>query len=173
MLYRDYSRKAGEWVPNIYGGRENLESIAFLKRLNHEVRARISRRDHDRRGIDRLAGRHARRSKTGGLGFDFKWNMGWMHDTLHYMEEDPVYRAVSPSHDTFGMVYAYSERFVLPLSHDEVVHGKGRCSARCRATGGRSSRTCARILASCGRIPGKKLLFMGGEFGQFARVQSR
>ncbi len=166
MLYRDYSRKAGEWVPNIYGGRENLESIAFLKRLNHEVRQipgaiTVAEESTAWPGVTANV-------ESGGLGFDFKWNMGWMHDTLHYMQEDPVYRQYHHHLYTFGMVYAYSERFVLPLSHDEVVHGKG--SLINKMPGDRWQKF-ANLRAYFGFMwthPGKKLLFMGGEFGQFA-----
>ncbi|WP_133646678.1 1,4-alpha-glucan branching protein GlgB [Paraburkholderia flava] len=169
MLYRDYSRAAGEWVPNIYGGRENLESIAFLKRLNHEV-AYVP----DARGAVMIAEESTAwpgvtaRVEDGGLGFHFKWNMGWMHDTLHYMHEDAIHRRYHHHNMTFGMVYAYSERFVLPLSHDEVVHGKG--SLLGKMPGDRWQRF-ANLRAYFGFMwthPGKKLLFMGGEFGQMA-----
>jgi 1,4-alpha-glucan branching enzyme len=169
MLYRDYSRAAGEWVPNIYGGRENLESIAFLKRLNHEVRY-----VPQRPGVITVAEEStawpgvSARVEDGGLGFDFKWNMGWMHDTLHYMHEDPMYRRYHHHLMTFGLVYAWSERFVLPLSHDEVVHGKG--SLLGKMPGDRWQRF-ANLRAYLGFMfahPGKKLLFMGGEFAQMA-----
>jgi 1,4-alpha-glucan branching enzyme len=169
MLYRDYSRAEGEWVPNIYGGRENLEAIAFLKRVNHEVAyapgvpgaMTIAEESTAWPGV-------TARVEDGGLGFDFKWNMGWMHDTLHYMHEDPVYRRYHHHNMTFGMVYAYSERFVLPLSHDEVVHGKG--SLLGKMPGDRWQRF-ANLRAYFGFMwthPGKKLLFMGGEFAQGA-----
>ena len=169
MLYRDYSRAAGEWVPNIYGGRENLESIAFLKRLNHEV-AYVP----DVRGAITIAEESTAwpgvtaRIEDGGLGFQFKWNMGWMHDTLHYLHEDPIHRRFHHHNMTFGMVYAYSERFVLPLSHDEVVHGKG--SLLGKMPGDRWQRF-ANLRAYFGFMwahPGKKLMFMGGEFAQMA-----
>ncbi|MFC0401344.1 1,4-alpha-glucan branching protein GlgB [Paraburkholderia rhizosphaerae] len=169
MLYRDYSRAAGEWVPNIYGGRENLESIAFLKRLNHEVQhmpgvhgaMTVAEESTAWPGVTAPV-------DSGGLGFQFKWNMGWMHDTLHYMHEDPVHRRWHHHNMTFGMVYAYSERFVLPLSHDEVVHGKG--SLLGKMPGDRWQRF-ANLRAYFGFMwthPGKKLMFMGGEFGQMA-----
>jgi len=169
MLYRDYSRAADEWVPNIYGGRENLESIAFLKRLNHEVgyvpgvpgAITIAEESTAWPGV-------TARVEEGGLGFNFKWNMGWMHDTLHYMQEDPVYRQYHHHNMTFGMVYAYSERFVLPLSHDEVVHGKGSLLGKMP---GDTWQKFANLRAYFGFMwthPGKKLLFMGGEFGQIA-----
>jgi 1,4-alpha-glucan branching enzyme len=167
MLYRDYSRKHDEWVPNIYGGRENLESIAFLRRLNTEVR-------HHAPGAVTIAEESTawpgvtQPVENGGLGFDFKWNMGWMHDTLHYMSTDPMYRRYHHHNMTFGMVYAYSERFVLPLSHDEVVHGKG--SLLGKMPGDRWQKF-ANLRAYFGFMwahPGKKLLFMGGELGQVA-----
>jgi 1,4-alpha-glucan branching enzyme len=166
MLYRDYSRKAGEWVPNIYGGRENLESIAFLKRLNHEVRQipgaiTIAEESTAWPGVTASV-------ETGGLGFDFKWNMGWMHDTLHYMQEDPVYRQYHHHLLTFGMVYAYSERFVLPLSHDEVVHGKGSLIGKMPGDRWQKFASLRAYFGFMWTHPGKKLLFMGGEFGQVA-----
>jgi 1,4-alpha-glucan branching enzyme len=165
MLYRDYSRKAGEWIPNIHGGRENLESIALLRRLNETIRARCP-------GVIVLAEESTawpgvtREVAEGGLGFAYKWNMGWMHDTLRYMEEDPIHRRYHHSDMTFGMIYAFSERFVLPLSHDEVVHGKG--SLLSKMPGDRWQQF-ANLRAYFGFMwahPGKKLLFMGGEIGQ-------
>ncbi|MCW4116494.1 1,4-alpha-glucan branching protein GlgB [Aurantimonas sp. MSK8Z-1] len=165
MLYLDYSRNAGEWEPNIYGGRENLEAMAFLKETNERVGEYYP-----------LATTHAEESTAfpdvsrptyaGGLGFHFKWNMGWMHDTLHYMQEDPINRRYHQHHMTFGMVYAYSENFVLPLSHDEVVYGKG--SLLGKMPGDRWQKF-ANLRAYFGFMwthPGKKLLFMGGEFAQ-------
>lgn len=165
MLYRDYSRKAGEWVPNMYGGRENLESIAFLKRLNHEVRQipgaiMVAEESTAWPGVTASL-------ESGGLGFDFKWNMGWMHDTLHYMEEDPINRKYHHNMFTFGMVYAYSERFVLPLSHDEVVHGKGSLIGKMPGDHWQKFANLRAYLGFMWTHPGKKLLFMGGEFGQF------
>jgi 1,4-alpha-glucan branching enzyme len=169
MLYRDYSRGEGEWVPNVHGGRENLEAIAFLKRMNHEVAhapgvsgaITVAEESTAWPGV-------TARPEDGGLGFTFKWNMGWMHDTLHYLREDPIHRRHHHHLMTFGMVYAYSERFVLPLSHDEVVHGKG--SLLGKMPGDRWQRF-ANLRAYFGFMwthPGKKLLFMGGEFGQLA-----
>jgi 1,4-alpha-glucan branching enzyme len=165
MLYRDYSRNEGEWIPNVHGGRENLEAIAFLKRANEVV------------GIERtqaitLAEEStafpavSRPTYAGGLGFHYKWNMGWMHDTLQYMKRDPVHRRYHHDEMTFGLVYAFNENFVLPLSHDEVVHGKG--SLLGRMPGDRWQRF-ANLRAYFGFMfghPGKKLLFMGGEFAQ-------
>jgi 1,4-alpha-glucan branching enzyme len=165
MLYRDYSRNAGEWVPNIHGGRENLEAVAFLQELSGIVRERcpdtmlIAEESTAWPGVTAAPSR-------GGLGFAFKWNMGWMHDTLHYMMQDPVYRCYDHDSMTFGLIYAYSEKFVLPLSHDEVVHGKGSLFTRMP---GDEWQKFANLRAYFGFMwghPGKKLLFMGGEFGQ-------
>ncbi|MCY0386432.1 1,4-alpha-glucan branching protein GlgB [Robbsia sp. Bb-Pol-6] len=167
MLYRDYSRKEGEWVPNSNGGRENYESITFLRRLNDEVHAHapgaitVAEESTSWPGVTAPVAEN-------GLGFDFKWNMGWMHDTLNFMQCDPLYRQYHHHEMTFGMVYAYSERFVLPLSHDEVVHGKG--SLLGKMPGDRWQRF-ANLRAYLGFMwahPGKKLLFMGGELGQLA-----
>ena len=152
MLYRDYSRKAGEWIPNQYGGRENLESISFLQELSHVVRARVS-------GAVLIAEESTawpgvtQPPENGGLGFDYKWNMGWMHDTLHYMQEDPVNRRWHHGELSFGLVYAFSEKFVLPLSHDEVwCTEKARYGVVCGVTIGKKPPICVRILVSCGRI---------------------
>ncbi len=166
MLYRDYSRKAGEWVPNRHGGRENLEAIEFFKHLNSIVAERCP-------GVLTIAEestafpRVTKSPGEGGLGFSLKWNMGWMHDTLHYMERDPVYRTYDHDKMTFGMVYAYSESFVLPLSHDEVVYGKG---SMIRKMPGDDWQRFANLRAYYGWMwgfPGKKLLFMGGEIAQW------
>ncbi len=146
MLYRDYSRKEGEWVPNIHGGRENLEAIAFLQHMNEAVYARHARHHDDGRGIHRLSRRVAHRPITGGLGFGFKWNMGWMNDTLSYMAEDPIHRKYHHHKMTFGLHYAFSENFILPLSHDEVVHGKGSILSKMPGDGGREVRQPARLL---------------------------
>jgi 1,4-alpha-glucan branching enzyme len=165
MLYRDYSRNEGEWIPNIHGGRENLESVAFLRQLSDTIVERcpgailVAEESTAWPGVTRAP-------RDGGLGFHFKWNMGWMHDTLHYMAEDPVYRRYHHDQLTFGLVYAFSERFVLPLSHDEVVHGKASLIGR--MPGDRWQKL-ANLRAYFGFMwthPGKKLLFMGGEFGQ-------
>jgi 1,4-alpha-glucan branching enzyme len=168
MLYRDYSRAEGQWVPNIYGGRENLEAIAFLKRVNHEVgyapgvpgAITIAEESTAWPGV-------TARPEDGGLGFNFKWNMGWMHDTLHYMQEDPVYRRYHHHNMTFGMVYAYSERFVLPLSHDEVVHGKGSLLGKMPGDRWQQFANLRAYFGFMWTHPGKKLLFMGGELAQY------
>ena len=165
MLYRDYSRKDGEWIPNQHGGRENLESISFLQDLSRAVRARIpgalliAEESTAFPGVSRPA-------DEGGLGFDFKWNMGWMHDTLHYIEEQPVYRRYHHGEISFGLVYAFSEKFVLPLSHDEVVYGKGSMIGKMP---GDQWQRFANLRAYYGFMwghPGKKLIFMGGEIAQ-------
>ncbi len=163
MLYRDYSRKAGEWVPNIYGGRENLEAVAFLKEMNTVVAARcpgamtIAEESTAWPGVTASVA-------DGGLGFGYKWNMGWMHDTLRYLEEDPVYRQWHHDDMTFGMVYAYSERFVLPISHDEVVHGKGSLYGKMPGDPWQKRANLRAYLSFMWTHPGKKLLFMGSEF---------
>ncbi len=165
MLYRDYSRAAGEWIPNIYGGRENLEAIGFLRHLNSVVPERcpgaitVAEESTAWPGVTRAVA-------EGGLGFDYKWNMGWMHDTLRYMEQDPIHRRWHHNEMTFGLMYAFSERFVLPLSHDEVVHGKGSLIGKMP---GDAWQRMANLRAYFGFMwthPGKKLLFMGGEFAQ-------
>jgi len=159
MLYRDYSRNAGEWIPNRYGGRENLESIAFLRRLNAIV--------HERHpGVMTIAEESTAWpgvTAPDGLGFSYKWNMGWMHDTLAYIGHDPIHRRWHHNDMTFSLVYAWSERFVLPLSHDEVVHGKGSLYGRVPGDAWRKLATLRAYFAFMGTHPGKKLLFMGGE----------
>jgi 1,4-alpha-glucan branching enzyme len=165
MLYLDYSRKAGEWIPNRHGGRENLEAVDFLKRMNETVYARFP-------GVVTLAEEStawpgvSRPTSEGGLGFGFKWNMGWMHDTLQYMSEDPIHRQWHHDEMTFGLVYAFTENFVLPLSHDEVVHGKKSLLDRMPGDGWQRFAQLRAYLAFMWAHPGKKLLFMGGEFGQ-------
>jgi 1,4-alpha-glucan branching enzyme len=165
MLYRDYSRPAGEWIPNRYGGRENLESIEFFKHLNSIIHQRYP---HVLTIAEESTAFPAvtRPPEEGGLGFDLKWNMGWMHDTLDYMKDDPVYRTYHQGKMTFGMVYAYSEGFVLPLSHDEVVHGKGSLLARMPGDEWQKLANLRAYLSFMWGHPGKKLLFMGGEIGQ-------
>ena len=165
MLYRDYSRREGEWIPNVHGGRENLEAIGFLRHLNAVVAERCP-------GAIMVAeestawGGVSRPISTGGLGFSYKWNMGWMHDTLDYMAKEPIHRQYHHSEMTFGLLYAFSENFILPLSHDEVVHGKGSLIGK--MPGDRWQRF-ANLRAYFGFMwghPGKKLLFMGSEFAQ-------
>jgi len=166
MLYRDYSRNAGEWVPNQYGGRENLESVEFLKRLNVLVEERAPGAITLAEESTAWPGVSAPVSQ-GGLGFDYKWNMGWMHDTLQYVERDPLYRSWHHGELTFGIVYAYSERFVLPISHDEVVHGKGSLIGKMPGDRWRQFANLRAYLAFMWTHPGKKLLFMGSEIAQY------
>jgi 1,4-alpha-glucan branching enzyme len=167
MLYRDYSRKAGEWIPNAHGGRENLEAISFIKRTNEVIggeRPQAVTLAEESTAFPAVS----RPTYAGGLGFHFKWNMGWMHDTLQYMARDPIHRAHHHGEMTFGLVYAFTENFVLPISHDEVVHGKGSLLAK--MPGDRWQRF-ANLRAYLGFMwghPGKKLLFMGCEFAQQA-----
>jgi 1,4-alpha-glucan branching enzyme len=167
MLYLDYSRKAGEWIPNMYGGRENLEAISFLQRLNQEIGARCP-------GAVTIAEEStawpmvSRPVHLGGLGFTFKWDMGWMHDTLAYMAHDPIHRKYHHNQLTFRMLYAFTENFVLPLSHDEVVHMKGSLVGRMPGDEWRKFANLRTLFGYMLAQPGKKLLFMGGELGQWA-----
>ena len=165
LLYRDYSRPAGEWIPNKYGGRENLEAIEFLKRLNGIVAERAPGAITVAEESTAWPGVSAP-TREGGLGFSYKWNMGWMHDTLAYLSEDPVHRRWHHDRMTFGLIYAFSERFVLPLSHDEVVHGKGSLYGRVPGDAWQKLATLRAYFAFMWTHPGKKLLFMGGEFAQ-------
>jgi len=165
MLYLDYSRKAGEWLPNRYGGRENLEAIDFIKRMNELVFSEVPGATTAAEESTAWPG-VSRPIHAGGLGFGYKWNMGWMHDTLEYMREDPVYRRWNHGRITFALHYAFSENFILPLSHDEVVHGKGSLIGKMP---GDDWQRFANLRAYFGFMwghPGKKLLFMGGEFAQ-------
>jgi 1,4-alpha-glucan branching enzyme len=163
MLYLDYSREEGEWIPNEFGGNENLEAVAFLKRLNTELHAHGATSYAEEStawpGVSHPV-------EAGGLGFTYKWNMGWMNDTLSYMSEDPVHRKYHHDKMTFGLVYAFNENFVLPLSHDEVVHGKHSILGRMP---GDEWQQFANLRAYYGAMfahPGKKLLFMGNEIAQ-------
>ena len=165
MLYLDYSRKPGEWVPNIHGGRENLEAVAFLQEMNATVYKRVP-------GIVTIAEESTswpgvtRATHLGGLGFGFKWDMGWMHDTLGYIAHQPVHRQYHHNDLTFSMMYAYSENFVLPISHDEVVHGKGSLLDKIPGDRWQQMATLRALYAYMWAHPGKQLLFMGQEFAQ-------
>jgi 1,4-alpha-glucan branching enzyme len=165
MLYLDYSRKEGEWIPNSFGGRENLEAIDFLRHFNETV----YREYPDVHTIAEESTAWPMVSRplyVGGLGFGLKWDMGWMHDTLEYMRHDPIHRRFHHNQLTFRQMYAYSESFVLPLSHDEVVHGKGSLLDKMPGEDRQRFANLRLLLAYMYAQPGKKLLFMGGEFGQ-------
>ncbi len=167
MLYRDYSRKAGEWIPNVHGGRENLEAISFLKRTNEVIggeRPQAITLAEESTAFPAVS----RPTYAGGLGFHFKWNMGWMHDTLQYMARDPIHRPYHHGEMSFGLVYAFNENFVLPISHDEVVHGKGSLLAKMPGDPWQKLANLRAYLGFMWGHPGKKLLFMGCEFGQQA-----
>jgi 1,4-alpha-glucan branching enzyme len=166
MLYLDYSRKEGEWIPNRYGGRENLAAIDFLKTLNTRVHEQvpgaltIAEESTAWPGVSRPV-------DEGGLGFSLKWNMGWMNDTLRYFRREPVYRKYHQNELTFSLIYAYSENFMLPFSHDEVVHGKGSLIAQMPGDLWQKFANLRLLLAYQWTHPGKKLMFMGCEFGQW------
>jgi 1,4-alpha-glucan branching enzyme len=165
MLYLDYSRKQGEWLPNVHGGRENLEAVSFLRRLNEDVY-----REHP--GTQTFAEEStawpmvSRPTDVGGLGFGFKWDMGWMHDTLQHLRREPIHRRYHHGELTFRQVYAYSENFVLPLSHDEVVHGKGSLLGKMPGDDWQRFANLRLLLGYQWAQSGKKLLFMGDELGQ-------
>jgi 1,4-alpha-glucan branching enzyme len=166
MLYLDYSRKAGEWIPNKYGGRENLEAIHFLKRFNEVVHQEFQ-------GVMTFAEEStswpmvSRPTYLGGLGFDYKWNMGWMNDTLKYMEVDPLFRKYHHNQLTFSMIYAFSENFILPFSHDEVVHLKKAMLSKMPGDVWQKFANLRALYTYMFTHPGKKLNFMGGEIGQW------
>jgi 1,4-alpha-glucan branching enzyme len=165
MLYLDYSRPGDEWIPNPYGGRENIDAIGFLRWLNEVVASHapgVMMIAEESTAWPRVSGR----TIDGGLGFSHKWNMGWMHDTLEYFKEDPVHRRYHHDKVTFGLLYAWDERFVLPLSHDEVVHGKGSILARAPGDRWQKFANVRMLYAHMYAHPGKKLLFMGDEFAQ-------
>jgi len=166
MLYLDYSRKEGEWIPNQFGGRENVDAIAFLRRFNETVYGAFP-------DIVTIAEEStawpmvSRPNYVGGLGFGMKWDMGWMHDMLAYMSQAPIYRKYHHDKLTFRGVYAFSENFVLPLSHDEVVHGKGSLLGKMPGDDWQKFANLRALFGCMYAQPGKKLVFMGGEFGQW------
>jgi 1,4-alpha-glucan branching enzyme len=166
MLYLDYARKQGEWIPNRYGGRENLDAIAFLRRCNEEVYKNYPD-VHTIAEESTAWPKVSRPTAVGGLGFGLKWDMGWMHDTLEYMSQNPIFRKFYHNKLTFRMLYAFHENFVLPLSHDEVVYGKRSLLSKMPGDDWQKFANLRLLLGYMYAQPGKKLLFMGGEFGQW------
>src|SRR5690606_1664127 len=165
MLYLDYSRKDGEWIPNVYGGRENLDAIEFLRRLNSDVygaHPNVQTYAEESTAWPMVS----RPVYVGGLGVGLKWDRGWMQDTRESIRHDPVHRRYHRGELTFRMVSAFNETFVLPLSHDEVVHGKGSLLDRMPGDGWQRFANLRLLFGYMFTQPGKKLLFMGGEFGQ-------
>jgi 1,4-alpha-glucan branching enzyme len=165
MIYLDYSRKAGEWLPNSHGGRENLDAIDFLRELNtvtHREQPGTAMIAEESTAFPAVS----RPTWVGGLGFTFKWNMGWMHDILTYVSKDPLFRRWEHQHLTFSMLYAWNENFILPFSHDEVVHGKGPMFEKVPGDGWQKAATLRALYTFMYAHPGKKLTFMGSEFGQ-------
>jgi 1,4-alpha-glucan branching enzyme len=166
MLYLDYSREGGEWIPNVYGGRENLDAISLLKEFNEQAHAQFP-------GVLTIAEEStawtgvSRPTYLGGLGFSLKWNMGWMNDTIHYMRHEPVHRKYHHDELTFSLIYAFTENFTLPLSHDEVVHGKGSLLDQVPGDLWQKFSNLRLLYGYMWTHPGKKLLFMGSEFGQW------
>ncbi|MBI4386108.1 MAG: 1,4-alpha-glucan branching protein GlgB [Elusimicrobia bacterium] len=165
MLYRDYSREEGKWIPNIYGGRENLEAVRFLRRLNEEV-YRVHPDTQTIAEESTAWSMVSRPSYLGGLGFGFKWDMGWMHDTLEYLRKDPVHRKYHLDRLSFRMIYAYHENFILPLSHDEVTHAKGSLLHQMPGDDWQKFANLRLLYGYMFGQPGKKLLFMGADLGQ-------
>ncbi|MGB9642697.1 MAG: 1,4-alpha-glucan branching enzyme, partial [Candidatus Ratteibacteria bacterium] len=166
MLYLDYSRKDGEWIPNIYGGRENLEAIDFIKKFNTVIYGRhphsftVAEESTAWPGVTKPV-------YLGGLGFGFKWNLGWMHDSLSFFSKDPIYRKFHLNSLTFSLLYAFSENYILPLSHDEVVHGKRSLIGKMPGDTWQKFANLRLLFGWQFGHPGKKLLFMSGEFGQW------